>query len=480
MTLIKHTQWEKRQKENFQGRYSKFQDAVDQGTGKGYDFNDFSQDIFSSLYQVSPDFPEDATSGAAWAKKALDELKSLPEFNQIRESGTKTDAFQSGLGSTILTKHFADSLPEMKEENPDDIQRKIKNMDYLLEDAPEGHPKTAEFQAEKEGLEEALGASQQAWEAAAEGLDPGKLRQVMRRAIAEAQTEIDEAEENANAFGFGTEPGQDGYTSAEAKLAIAQKIQSNPKLQQIAELAGRFRRDARKQQANKKKPGPDELTDIECGNDLGRVIPAELALMNDPDSETLFFKKYLERGLIQYKLTEVPFEKRGPIVICIDNSGSMAGVPEIWSKAIALAMAQIAVDQKRAIQIIHFNAGVAKSDYFPAGKVGPEALVESCAFFAGGGTRFEPVLNKAFETIEKGAEAGLKKADVVFITDDCCEINADALESLREAKDRAEANVYTISLGSSKANTMKKISDSVDHITDFADDSDVKERIFSV
>ena len=253
MTQIPHTKWEEQQKQRFQEKHDPFQNAVDEGTSKGYDFNDFSQDLFSSLYQISPKFPEEVTPGASWAKKALDELKSLSEYKQVRESGTKCDSFQSGLGATILTKHFADSFPKMEEKNPDEIQQEINNLEALLEDIPEGHKKTSEFKGRLDKVQGSLEASQKAWNEMVGDLDPSAIRQTLRKGLIAAQEAIDEVEGTANAFGYGTEPGTDGYTSVEQKLAIAQKIKDNPKLKQIAEMAGRFRREARKQQAHKKQ-----------------------------------------------------------------------------------------------------------------------------------------------------------------------------------------------------------------------------------
>ncbi|HUU89331.1 MAG TPA: VWA domain-containing protein [Candidatus Glassbacteria bacterium] len=483
MTLIPNTKWEVAQKSRFQEKHTPFQNAVNDGTDKGYEFNDFSQDLFSSLYQINPEFPEKATPGTGWAKKALDELKSLPEFRQIRETGTKCDSFQSGLGATILSQKFAESLPKIDEKNPDEIQKEINNLEAAIENLPENHKKVNEFKASLDAAQGALEASQNAWNEMVDALDPSDIRQTLRHGLIAVQGAIDEAEATANAFGFGSEPGQDGYTSAEAKLAVAEKIKNNPKLVEIAKLAGRFRREARKQQANKKKPGPDELTDIECGNDLGRVIPSELMLLNDEMGELVFFKKYLECSLIQYKLEEAPHENRGPIVICLDNSGSMSGIPEIWSKAIALAMSQIAIDQKRSVKIIHFNSDVARVDTFPVGDINPEQLIESCAFFSGGGTLYEPVLQEAFVTIMSDADKGFKKADVVFVTDGICDLEEKALEVIQTNKKESEASIYSIVIGPKEENTiLHEISDSVDFIEDFTDasDKDIKEKIFSI
>jgi len=208
--LIPNTKWEKQQKQGFQEKHSPFQNAVDEGTGKGYEFNDFSQDMFSSLYQINPKFPEDATSGASWAKKALDELQSLKEFKQIRESGTKCDSFQSGLGASVLTKHFANSLPKMEEKNPDEIQQDIKNLEAILEEIPGDSEKAKEFKDQLDKAKGSVEASQEAWAEMVDGLDPSEIRQALRRGLIAAQEAIDDAEGTANAFGYGNEPGQDG------------------------------------------------------------------------------------------------------------------------------------------------------------------------------------------------------------------------------------------------------------------------------
>jgi len=494
--LIPHTKFEKREKEDFQGRYKNFQDAVNQGNQKNYDFQGFSQDMFSALYQINPKFPEQATSGTSWAKKALDELKGLPEFKQFRESGTKSDPFQSGLGATVLTRYFANSLPRMEKPNPDDVQTDIDHIDAALETLSEAldevagpeerakiDAKMVDLQKAKDNAQEQLQKATEMWEQAADGMDPGQLRQTLRRAIAEAQQEVSEAEEGVLAYGFGSEPGQDGYQDAQTKLAVAERLKDTPKLKEIAELAGRFRREARKQQANKKRPGPDEITDIEIGNDIGRLIPAELALLNDPLTEMDFCKRYLERGLIQYKLEETPHEKKGSIVVCIDSSGSMLDHNrELWSKGIALALCQIAADQRRAFEIITFDSALRRIDKFEAGQFDPIRLLDVMAYFSGGGTDFDKPLTRAFEDIKEDAVKGLKKADVIFITDDLATIQDTTKETIQKAKKDTGASLYTVVLGH-KAPVMEEISNEVISIVDFSDkeaENQAKEMMFSI
>lgn len=481
--LIKASKWEKQQKEEFQGKYEPFSNAVKKGEEKGYgEFNDFAQDLYSSLYQISPKFPqEEATSGKQIFRKALDEMKELPEFKHLRDSGTKCDSFQSGLGASILSKKFAEAFPKApEEENPDNIQKEIDAIMSFLEDIPEDSPTVEKLNKKLDNLQKAKGASEQAWGEAAEGMDPGAIRQTLRRGLAEAKEEINEAEEDANAFGYGSEPGQDGYSNSQTKLAVAERIRSNPKLKEIAKLAGRFRREALKQHANKKKPGPDELTDVEVGNDLGRILPSEAMKLGDENMEYEFFKKYLERSLLQYRLDENVAESKGPIVVCIDNSGSMSGYPEIWSKAIFLGLADIALKEKREIVCLHYSSSVDKVFFFDKDNMDPLKLLEAAAYFSGGGTKFYPAFQAALSTIENSDAH--KKADIIFITDGNAPLADNEREDIEKRKKATETRIYTIAIGAS-APSLEPVTDTMTTINDLRQkDSDkgIKETLFSV
>jgi len=469
--LIPCSKWERQCKKEFQQHHTPLQNVVEQGQEKGYNFDDFTQDLFSALYQSRPEFPEQVSSGAAWAKRALDELRSLQDYKEIRNQGTVCDSLQSGLGATILAEHFVDSLQPVEEPNPDKLQEMIDN----LKDLQQEHS-SEKLQQRLEKLQQQLPGSEKAWTEVAQRMDGAQIRQVFRRAIAALKKESAEMENAAVAFGFGKEPGQDGYTNPKAKMEIANMVRENPKLRRLAEIAGRFRREARKVQANKKQPGPDELTDIEIGNDLGRLLPAEIMKLADPLFELDFMKKYLEGNLIQYKLETVEKEQKGPIVVCIDNSGSMSGEREIWSKAIALAMCQIAADQKRDFEIIHFDTEVKRIDQFSYKEgIDPERLLESMAFFSGGGTDFVQPLNKAINDI--GTE--IKKADIIFITDGFCTIDENASNDINRNLKENGISLYSMFISMKEENDLSRLSNESLFIEDLEDES-WKDTIFSV
>ena len=88
-----------------------------------------------------------------------------------------------------------------------------------------------------------------------------------------------------------------------------------------------------------------DLVGFEYSGDINRVIPTELGGLNNPETEELFYAKLIERKLLSYKYithesiqycetktlhsTKEKNEPCGPIIACVDTSGSMAGAPEI-------------------------------------------------------------------------------------------------------------------------------------------------------
>jgi predicted acetyltransferase len=253
MLLKNISKWEKMQKREFQQNSEYFQEAVEEGNAKNYDFNEFSQDVYSSLYQITPEIGE-VSSGTAWAKQALDSLEDIAEYKKLRQR-TVNSSFESGLGAACLTKHLAQMLPTRELPNPDDVQNEIKAYEDFLKKFPNS-PESKDLPNQIKKLKKDLKKAEEQWtvDNSAEGQQA--LRVQLRQAVQNTLGEIAEIEGLANPFGYGTEPGKDGFSNARAKQALAEKVKQYPKLREIAELAGRFRNEALHVQANKKHPGP--------------------------------------------------------------------------------------------------------------------------------------------------------------------------------------------------------------------------------
>ena len=118
---------------------------------------------------------------------------------------------------------------------------------------------------------------------------------------------------------------------------------------------------------HRKKRG-DHISGITLGDSLSYVLPEELLRLGDPDFEILFNLKILNRELLSFDFNRVAgvFENAGtgtgdksekqggPVIVCVDTSGSMKGEAEDYAKAVALVVAFKCMEAGRQCYIINF------------------------------------------------------------------------------------------------------------------------------
>jgi len=203
----------------------------------------------------------------------------------------------------------------------------------------------------------------------------------------------------------------------------------------------------------------------------------ETILLVEPELEFLFMKKFVDRELLTYELSGKESKGKGSIIICIDVSGSMGGERDVWCKAVALAMIEIAHREKRNAIVIPFDYSVQTAFEFYKDNFSVQTLLEMAGYFTGGGTNFDPPLKKAMEYLEK--EKKLKNADIVIITDGEAHISNRVKTEFEEFKQRQKCSLITIVIGSEYGyvqHSLKPISNflyPVDKLTD-----DLAENIF--
>jgi uncharacterized protein with von Willebrand factor type A (vWA) domain len=103
---------------------------------------------------------------------------------------------------------------------------------------------------------------------------------------------------------------------------------------------------------------------------------------------------------------------KGPIVLCLDQSGSMHKL-DTQSKGYTLALMSIARKQRRDFCLILFSTRTQIFQY-EKGKIKGTDMVNFSQTFLGGGTNFALPLDRALKVIN---ESRCKQADVVFVTD---------------------------------------------------------------
>lgn len=194
---------------------------------------------------------------------------------------------------------------------------------------------------------------------------------------------------------------------------LASRLKNDERLRRIAMLAGKFKRIAARKQRAKVRHGSDEVTDVEMGSEIARLLPVELAGLLHPRRKLALMRDLVENRALQYRLEGTESLGKGPIVVCLDKSGSMSGPSDIFATAVALALLDIAQRQRRHFALLSFDALVKHEVVVRPGDPLPEdALFVSCV----GGTAIDRVLSRGLEVIQRN-EGKLKKADLVLITD---------------------------------------------------------------
>ena len=214
----------------------------------------------------------------------------------------------------------------------------------------------------------------------------------------------------------------------------------DPAARQIAELLGRMRqveKSTRLERVVKTVSidvpvvdvnSREEIVGLRLGKDLEYALPSELALMADPETSVLFDLKFLESKLVCFDLQGVVYqgekadieveaesedeEKLGPMILCVDTSGSMNGTPENIAKAMVLYAGNKAIAQGRKCFVINFSTDIELLDLSESRSV--TDLISFLKKSFHGGTDAAPALRHALKMIQEG---GYEKADVLMISD---------------------------------------------------------------
>lgn len=441
-------------------------------------WGEWQTELFSRLYSehvVEVPATERGADGA-WAARAHAAAEQLPEWQQLCER-VRGDQLWAGMAGLTVAQEVAGSLPAAPSpEAQQNLPRLRQRLEGLQQLSAQGLPLTQEIQAAQAEISD----TEAAMNGFAAKIDETSLRQALRRAVAAANAQIDESEALASAFGYGDSEGAAGRSGTVAERAqLVKRIRDNRKLAKIAAEAGRLRRIAARKQREKAKHAPDEISDVEQGADLSRVLPSELARLRHPLTRRLFLRDYSEKRLMQYKLEGNEVQGRGPLVVLIDNSGSMGGAREVWSKAVALALLDIAVRQKRAFAVLHYSVRVEQETIFEAQDFDSAKLLNAMDFFSGGGTDLGQPADRALEIITRGG--ALKKADVVIISDGDLPSCPD-LGGYRERARASHVTTYGVLIGGSSRDfqTLGTWCDSVVQAHDLAEDGVVHDRIFEI
>jgi Mg-chelatase subunit ChlD len=185
-------------------------------------------------------------------------------------------------------------------------------------------------------------------------------------------------------------------------------------VERIARLAGRMYVALRGARASRVKGIPSEVYSVEQGSDVGRLLPSEQVLLTESMLETVVLERIASRRAAQYAVRGDAKQSRGPLVIALDESGSMHGRRNEWAKAAAVALSRVAMDEKRSASVVHYSTSTVTQQLKPGDA---RAMLKMVRHFLSGGTAIGLALGVAVQEVRNLAKKGQRGADIVLVTD---------------------------------------------------------------
>ena len=242
-------------------------------------------------------------------------------------------------------------------------------------------------------------------------------------------------------------------------IGLAQMLQNNAQIKELARKMGRnYISEEKKKQVKIPQASKSEVHGTHRSDDLMRMLPSELLNLEDETLEALFYARLLEKNLLSYELKGVTFingeetetckKRTGPVVACLDTSGSMQGAPLLKAKALLLAIANILKQEDRSLHVLLFGSTGEIREFSMAGTNNSAGLLKFLQQGFGGGTDFETPLKHAFELI--ASQEDYKKADVLMISDGDCSLSPEFTKSVKMQKNTLNCMVYSVLCAGSK------------------------------
>ncbi|MCC6624890.1 MAG: VWA domain-containing protein [Deltaproteobacteria bacterium] len=221
--------------------------------------------------------------------------------------------------------------------------------------------------------------------------------------------------------------------------ALATLLARRADLVRIADALGRMEA-AERAGRGVERGGRETVVGVTMGGDLSDVLPNELALLADADTEDLFYARLVERQLMCLEMSgelegRVPSERRpGPVIACVDTSGSMMGPAEELAKAATLAVMRRALGQGRRCSVLLFGGrdSVKQLDFEP-GRASAHRLFDLLMASFHGGTHVDGALRHALD--KRASDPAFARADVLLVTDGVARVKAATVDAIARARD---------------------------------------------
>lgn len=224
---------------------------------------------------------------------------------------------------------------------------------------------------------------------------------------------------------------------------------------------------------------PSEVRGVKRSGQLSRMPASEAAMVRHPVLHRLWRARFAEQQLLTYEdaavLTQwqlrpdtrvhLPAATRetplghGPMLVCLDTSGSMRGAPENVAKACVLQALRTAHAAGRACRLMAFGgAGELREQELALTVSGLDQLLTLMDQSFDGGTDLQTPLERAVQRVQEQAFA---LADILIVSDGEFGVTPATLEMLRQCKKRQGLRVHGILIGDRETIGLLEVCDQI-------------------
>lgn len=231
---------------------------------------------------------------------------------------------------------------------------------------------------------------------------------------------------------------------------------------------------------------PGALRGIRHTGRIAQMLPAEAAMLRHPVLHKLWHARFAEARLLGYDsqaelhdLRPDPSQRpradlapprpepleRGPLVLCLDTSGSMRGAPETLAKAVALQALRTAHAERRGCVVIAFGGpGELVERELAHTPAGLAALLDLMGQGFDGGTDVQAPIERAIERVHQARWAS---ADLLIVSDGEFGCTPATLARLDEARATLGLRVQGVLVGDRETLGLMEVADDIFWVRDW-------------
>ncbi len=510
-TTINHTRMEqliyndkkKKIDELYNGTDYTISEIEEKASEKLSSFKALTQDVFNLLYKINPSDREEETlssNAQKFNKHIIQKVRENPDYGALKLI-TEGKDLESIEGCREFTKELYDNLDSFLKDitgetgtldRVEKLEKALKgkkeqlkvNIDLYNQlkgnNANKAQIKSVEgkikaLHNQVEGIQKQIEQFDEIMDASLRN-NKDNIEKKIDKALKNSLEKVNEVKDMLDMWG--TEDGRP--QTIEGKTELISKIKNNPMFQKLAKELGKLRKLAKATMNKRFTYGRGQRVGVEFGNKLNKALPSEFALLANKDTEALFYKKFVDKKLKQYKEKTEVYEGRGHVIYMVDESGSTEGERAIWAKALGVSMMDIAVKDHRNFAFIPFDTRVGNVHHVNYENYSEDIVLQIANTFLGGGTNFTAPIELATKLLK---EDRYDNADLVFVTDGHAWIDEKVLKKFNEIKEKKKCKCVGILLdmggrGHVSDTTIKKFCDKVYRTSQLSSDK-IAEEVMS-